>query len=170
MNVEDRAYETLKKDMVERNVVGEDEFAEYLPLFSTAIQDNQYSQEFLSKLIDKYKNRFTQTLPITIVNHKREVIKTIPPMFVYIPAINKTIKHSNELVTAHTNISLSKSQPQQKKMAIRETYKQAVELTIKNDPTHAKSKELSMKLSEQCETTIKETKPTTGSTDGMEWS
>ncbi len=30
MNVEDRAYETLKKDMVERNVVGEDEFAEYL--------------------------------------------------------------------------------------------------------------------------------------------
>lgn len=171
MNVEDRAYETLCNDMVNRNVVTEEEFAEFLPLFSTAIQDNQYTQEFLSELITKYTNRFTQTLPISIVNNKKEVVKTIPPMFVSIPAINKTIKHSNELVTAHTNITLSKSQPIQKKMLIRETYKKAVELTIENDPTYKKSKDVSLRLSEQNDNAVKKEIPnrSTGSTDGMEW-
>lgn len=91
-------------------------------------------------------------------------------MFVSIPAINKTIKHSNELVTAHTNISLSRSQPVEKKMAIRETYKKAVGLTIENDPTYNKSKEASMKLTEQNEKVIKQDKPSGSSTDGMEWS
>ena len=172
--IQDRAYETMQKDMLRRNVVSEAEFERYLPLFSTSIHDdNQFSPEYLSNLMDDYKNRFIQTLPIKIVgivNGEEQIIRTIAPTFIQIPAINKTIKHSNELVSAHANINVSKSQPQHKKDAINDTYKQAVNLTIENDPTYQKSKDASMKITNQHKAPSVKTEEASGKTDDMEWS
>lgn len=165
----DRAFDVMKNDMMSKNVVREEEFSEYLPLFDTSIQsNNHYPQEYLLNLIEKFKVRFIVNLPIEIVNAKGEVLKTIPPTFISIPAMNKVLKNPGELITAYERVMYNDAQPSHKKDAMNATLSKAVGLTLENDKGFKKSTE---KVLEMTKSFDKEKSPdSNGITGGMEWS
>jgi hypothetical protein len=111
--------EAIVEDNKKRNVVSITEFEQFLPLYDkTVTNGNVLSVEQIGELVRRLAARVLITYPITLVDNKGEVIKTLPPiMKANLPDVGSSDIGSRILNRYHTMLSEPGAPPHEKQNA-----------------------------------------------------